>query len=828
MRPLTKLFTAGSLLIAMAAVGQTNERASVNPSTGQDAIPDKPRTLPGAPLATRDSQGFLVPGADPENRLPVPFLKHLASDQKQFWSSPKYLDKTGAATFAGFLGFTGLLIGSDSWITKQVPDKPNQLKRSQNISNYAVYSLVAAGGSAYLLGKIRNDDHMSETGLLSGEAALNSTALTYFFKAITQRPRPLQDNGNGTLFHGGYSFPSEHSAVAWSIASVVAHEYPGPLTKFLAYGLASTVTLTRVTGKQHFASDAFVGGALGWYLGRQIYRAHHDTEVGGAPWGELVETKEKGPRNLANMGSPYVPLDSWVYPVFEQLAARGYVRSAYLGVRPWTRLECARLVEEAADMIREQGADAGRVRGLYDSVANEFAQETAGLEGARNLGVRMESIYTRTTGISGRPLEDSYHFGQTLINDYGRPYGNGFNMISGLSAYAIAGPLALYVRGEYQRAPGMPSDPGPVLQGIANADLTSPVSNARPAVNRLRLLDAYSSLTFHNTQFSFGRQSLWLGPGEAGPLLFSNNAEPVLMFKMSSVSPYQFPLLSYLLGPVQTEFFLGQLTGHSFEFDPVDGKLVGPGDVTPQPFLQGVKLNFKPTSNLEFGAGATAQFAGPGLPFIWRNFLRTFFSHTASANNPGKRITSVDFRYRVPGIRRWLSVYGDALAVDEYSPIGSTRATVNPGLYMPQIPKIHNLELRAEGLREPLTTEFAPGFVYYGVRRYRSGYTNNGFLLGSWIGRAGQGGQGWLTYSFSPRNKLQFGYRHQEVSKDFIGGGRLIDYSLRGSFLLGRYVELDSYLQYEQWKFPVISPTKESNLTASFQLTFHSPGHARK
>jgi len=28
---------------------------------------------------------------------------------------------------------------------------------------------------------------------------------------------PLQDSGNGDFFKGGASFPSEHSAIAWSI-----------------------------------------------------------------------------------------------------------------------------------------------------------------------------------------------------------------------------------------------------------------------------------------------------------------------------------------------------------------------------------------------------------------------------------------------------------------------------------------------------------------------------------------------------------------------------------------------------------------------------------
>ena len=65
------------------------------------------------------------------------------------------------------------------------------------------------------------------------------------------------------------------------------------------------------------------------------------------------------------------------------------------------------------------------------------------------------------------------------------------------------------------------------------------------------------------------------------------------------------------------------------------------------------------------------------------------------ANNPGKRISAADFTYRVPGLRNWLTFYMDSLVVDEVSPIGSTRATVNPGIYMPRIPE--NPEARAQG-----------------------------------------------------------------------------------------------------------------------------------
>ncbi len=44
---------------------------------------------------------------------------------------------------------------------------------------------------------------------------------------------------------------------------------------------------------------------------------------------------------------------------------------------------------------------------------------------------RIESAYTMERGISGNDLRDSFHVGSSLINDYGRPYGEGINTYHG-------------------------------------------------------------------------------------------------------------------------------------------------------------------------------------------------------------------------------------------------------------------------------------------------------------------------------------------------------------------------------------------------------------
>lgn len=772
------------------------------------------------------SRDDLRPGVDPENKLVIPLARHMLTDQENFWTAPLHLRMRDLHWILPVAATTGVLIAGDSWLSHQVPDSPSQLQRSRQISNYAVYSLIGAAGGAYLLGHLTHNEHMRETGFLAGEAAVDSTLATYAFKEAFRRARPYQDNGDGRFFAGGSSFPSEHSTIAWSVAGVLAHEYPGPLTKIAAYGLATTITLTRVTGKEHFASDVAVGGLLGWYFGREVYRAHHDPELGGSAWRSIFDRDEEDqPRNPKDMGSPPVPTDSWVYPLFERLIALGYVRSAYLGMRPWSRMECARLLDQAGEYIRDSGLEDTEGAKIYSALVNEFQPEINRLNGGQNLGVAIDSIYLRGTQISGPALTDGYHFGQTIINDYGRPYASGFNAIAGITAHAVAGPFSISVRGEYQHAPGVPSSPANVLDAIAQADQILPVSNALGTRNRFTVLEASVGVTLHNVQISFGRQNHWLGPDESGPFLFSNNAQPVTELDIQSVSPFHFPLFSRLLGPARMEFSLGQLAGQQWLYNPPN--LLGPG-FSPQPFFHADKITFRPTPNLEIGAGITAIFGGPGLPFTLKEFLRSYYSHKATITaNPAKRSSALDFTYRVPGLRNWLMVYADTMVGDEISPVGSSRALVNPGIFLPRIPGIPKLDFRAEFAREPLTREFPPGFVYYD-RRYRSGFTNDGNLMGSWVGRAGTGGRLWATYWLSPHANFQLGYREQHVSRRFLEGGQLHDIAASGEFLINSTSSLEATLQYERWHFPLLATGPQSNVLASVEWVFHPHWRLRK
>ena len=106
------------------------------------AVPDAPRinSWPDHDLADRTGSYELPPGADPQNRLFTPFIEHLAEDQKHFWTLPKRARKKDLKWIIPVAAGTAGLVTADSWISQQVPNRPDQINRGLTISDYSAYS----------------------------------------------------------------------------------------------------------------------------------------------------------------------------------------------------------------------------------------------------------------------------------------------------------------------------------------------------------------------------------------------------------------------------------------------------------------------------------------------------------------------------------------------------------------------------------------------------------------------------------------------------------------------------------------------------------------
>jgi hypothetical protein len=263
-------------------------------------------------------------------------------------------------------------------------------------------------------------------------------------------------------------------------------------------------------------------------------------------------------RATRDASSTYVELDSWVYPALERLAAQGVVQYPFLGLRPWTRRAIFQMLEHGhGSEVSEQ---------LMQAIRKELFRDVALGSEPLDGDIFLESVYSRTQFLSGTPLNDSYHFGQTLAGDFGRPYGHGLQQIAGFETRAEHGRLSLFVRGEYQRSPSVPGYNAAIAGIIAGQD-DNPIRtySNQPAGEAFRLLDTYASVELVGQQFSFGKQSYWWGPGSASAMMLSDDAEPFYSFRINRTLPVYIPLLSRLLGPT----FLASCPGTCIQGSPI-------------------------------------------------------------------------------------------------------------------------------------------------------------------------------------------------------------------------------------------------------------------
>ena len=536
----------------------------------------------------------------------------------------------------------------------------------------------------------------------------------------------------------------------------------------------------------------------------------------------------------SKLDSPFIPVDSWVYPAVLRLYSLGFIDTVYAGMRPWTRSSTDHMLEEAGARIEDadEGPATDEAQDIYEALIEELHNDVQGPCGVHQGGSRIESIYSVARAITGTPLNDSYHLGSTIINDYGRPYANGFDNYSGASGYASAGRFLLYVRGEFQGAPSASGYSTALSQELATLDgdvnylntkIPIPLDRqatipAGPIATTTdgRILEAYVSAHLFNHEVSFGKQDDWLGPGLGSGMAYSNNAENIYSFRINRTEHLHIPLLSRATGPFRYDFLIGPLKGHTYPIDP---------------WVHVEKLSFRPTKNLELGFQRSVIWGGKDHePVNIHTFLRSFFSLSApngatknSSADPGARFGAFDFSYRLPFVRNWLTLYSDSEVHDDVSPIDAPRrASWRPGLYLSHVPGVPKLDMRVEGASTdpPVATSHGGHFMYYEDIE-RQGYTNAGQLFGDWIGREGKGGQGWFTYHLSGNELIQVSVRNQKAAKDFIPGGTTLnDINFQVVKRLGKDLEVKGNFAYERWKAPVYLPGLQTVTTTNIQLTW--------
>ena len=517
-------------------------------------------------------------------------------------------------------------------------------------------------------------------------------------------------------------------------------------------------------------------------------------------------------------GSVKVPMDSWMYPALERLAALGLIGTQELGLRPWTRGECERQLVEAersldngdfTNHVLEEGAR------LVRALRSEFLQ-------APSTDTATIQMYERQAVIAGPALNQSFTFAQTWWNDYGRPFNRGTSALIGVDARANRGRLFFGLRVEGQRDPG-----NPVLTAAQAATLSTysflppgvapvPASPGVPANFRHQTLALYAGFAFAGHQLSFGKQELYWGPGVMGPLSFSANAEPTYNLQLASARPHSLPFFPQL-GTYSYDLVFGKLSGHHYPA---------------RPYFNGAKLNLVFADTLELGFSRWSILWGVGHPMTLGSLRRNLFSTSSTGTglygdrlDPGDRKSGFDFVLRPPGLRRYFTLYANSYSDDDPSAINAPRRIAwSPGIYLPQLPKLPHNDLRVEMVSTEALSEDEGGGRFFINNNYLDANTNKGLLLGSAVGRDARAIEGRTGYWFSGKSRVEFGYRQNYGGLRFLkGGGTVQDAFVQARYAFSPEWAVETFGQVERFRIPEFMAEPQRNGSLRFQIVWMPP-----
>jgi membrane-associated phospholipid phosphatase len=119
-----------------------------------------------------------------------------------------------------------------------------------------------------------------------GQASIYAGVTTYLLKMALGRARPYVDEGSKSFhpfsslfFKQDYqSLPGGHTTVAFVLSTVLSRNAKSGWLKGLAYLPAALTFVSRIYQDQHWTSDDFLGGVIGYFIATWVVD-QHEAEV---------------------------------------------------------------------------------------------------------------------------------------------------------------------------------------------------------------------------------------------------------------------------------------------------------------------------------------------------------------------------------------------------------------------------------------------------------------------------------------------------------------------------------------------------------------------
>jgi membrane-associated phospholipid phosphatase len=190
-------------------------------------------------------------------------------------AKPFRFNSSDWGTVAAVAGGTALLFTADKAV------RSIAIRNQSGFAN-SVFGIDKFYGSGYTAlftagiygyGLFAGDAGIRNLGLKASEAFIISGAITTVLKVVIGRRRPYGGESNlffspPKLFDNDYqSLPSGHTTVAFAVSTVMAGYSDNLLWKTFWFGSAGLVALSRIYHNQHWVSDVFLGGAIGYFVG---------------------------------------------------------------------------------------------------------------------------------------------------------------------------------------------------------------------------------------------------------------------------------------------------------------------------------------------------------------------------------------------------------------------------------------------------------------------------------------------------------------------------------------------------------------------------------
>lgn len=211
-------------------------------------------------------------------RLNKQFLESFSNDFLRVTSSPKGWAEKDVIRLAAVIASGSLFFALDGKIRDW--NKDSRGSTSEDISG--LISPLGHGlflGSSLILiytaGEIGEDSKLRKTALLGLESWIISGVIVTGIKVFTGRARPHSGESSTRFYPFSlrsrhHSFPSGHASSAFAVATTIADQSESLSVDILSYSLATLVALSRIHDDKHWASDVFIGAAIGYFISKKI------------------------------------------------------------------------------------------------------------------------------------------------------------------------------------------------------------------------------------------------------------------------------------------------------------------------------------------------------------------------------------------------------------------------------------------------------------------------------------------------------------------------------------------------------------------------------